>query len=121
MPPFRIHNPKIRSARVLIRTTKGRDVSSDVYETSSSPAAVILPVKAKKKISMRQIQQVIELLQKSKNKNLNDLLQKGISTEDDQDVEIDELSEAGSEFSIEDIDEIKEGDEDEKDVLIIEF
>ena len=113
MPPFRIHNPKIRSNRVLIRTVKGQTVI--VPFPASTDPIVTLPVKPKKKISMSQIKQVIQLLQQSKNKNLSALL---AGTEGDEDVEIDELSESGSEVEIEDLD-IEEGEKEE--VLIIDL
>lgn len=113
MPPFRIHNPKIRSNRVLIRTVKGQTVIVP-FPVSTDPI-VTLPVKPKKKISMSQIKQVIQLLQQSKNKNLSALL---AGTEGDEDVEIDELSESGSEVEIEDLD-IEEGEKEE--VLIIDL
>jgi Ser-tRNA(Ala) deacylase AlaX len=116
MPPFRIHNPKIRSNRVLIRTVKGQTVVVPYSAVSTDPI-VTLPVKPKKKISMSQIKQVIQLLQQSKNKNLSALLAGGAA--DDEDVEIDELSESGSEVEIEDVDDIEEGEKEE--VLIIDL
>jgi Ser-tRNA(Ala) deacylase AlaX len=115
MPPFRIHNPKIRSNRVLIRTVKGQTVVVPYTAVSTDPV-VILPVKPKKKISMSQIKQVIQLLQQSKNKNLSALLAGG--AEGDEDVEIDELSDSGSDVEIEDVD-IEEGEKEE--VLFIDL
>lgn len=107
MPPFRIHNPRVRSNRVLIRTVKGQTILVPVAEP------ILLASKPKKKISMSQIKQVIQLLQQSKDKNLTSLLG-GLPVQDDEDVDVDEIE---SEGEIEVVDEIEEGEE----VLIIEL
>lgn len=120
MSTFRIRNPRNRSDRVLIRMTRGQN-GTTIYVTPSVPAAPAVapaqPEKKKTKISIGQIKQVLHLLEKSKKKNLTALLSGG----NDDDVDMDELSDAESDASIEEVDDIEEAGKEEKDVLIIDL
>lgn len=127
MPTFRIHNPKNRSDRVLIRLTR----SSQSAFTPPPPSAtsglphVVEPVtegtsvsvKSKKKVSIQQIQEILKLLQKTKNKDLITLLSSSLAGLVDEDIDIDDTS-VEEEVQVE---EVKEEEDEDEDVLVIEL
>jgi hypothetical protein len=125
MPPFRIHQTRIRPERILVRLTQGKYVLASQIplivpsvEASVSPDAVVQPVSEKKKniISLKQIKQIIGLLQKSSHKNLSKMLTPelnellSIQDEDVDKVEEDEEVESESELDL----------DDDEDLLIID-
>ena len=124
MPTFRIHNPRNRSDRVLIRLTKSSQsafvppppsATSGLPNTPSTGTSV--SVKSKKKVSIQQIQEILKLLQKTKNKDLITLLSSSIAGLVDEDIDIDDTSEP-EEVQVE---EVKEDEvEEDEDVLVIE-
>lgn len=130
MPTFRIHNPRNRSDRVLIRLTKSSQSAfvppppcstSGLPNTPSpntpSPSGTSVSVKSKKKVSIQQIQEILTLLQKTKNKDLISLLSSSIAGLVDEDIDIDDTSEP-EEVHVE---EVKEDEvEEDEDVLVIE-
>ena len=130
MPQFRIHNPRNRSDRVLIRMVHNKNVLTTQQPYQSAPAVAVVVVPAvvdkpkKKKISMKHIQEIVKLLQQSKNKNITKLLTsnlKGLlSQQDDDDVEIDEVEEE-SEVEIEEVEGDEDVNENDEDVLIIDL
>ena len=132
MPQFRIHNPRNRSDRVLIRMVHNKNVLTTQQPYQSAPVAVVVPTVVpavvdkpnKKKISMRHIQEIVKLLQQSMNKNITKLLTsnlKGLlSQQDDDDVEIDEVEEE-SEVEIEEVEGDEDVNENDEDVLIIDL
>lgn len=125
MPPFRIHQTRIRPERILIRLTQGKYILASQIplivasvEASPSPdASVAQPVVEKKKniISLKQIKQIIGLLQKSSHKNLSKMLtpelNELLSIEDE---EVDKVEDTDEEVESElDLD-------DDEDLLIID-
>ena len=126
MPQFRIHNPRNRSDRVLIRMVHTKPTVHTQHLAPVVEAPVVVAEKPKKKkISMRHIQEILKLLQKTKNKDVTKLLTSNLqgllSQQDDEEVDVDEVEENESEVEIEEVDnedEMKEGDED---VLIIDL
>jgi hypothetical protein len=130
MPTFRIHNPRNRSDRVLIRMIRSANNTITPLPPAAtsgfSPAAVPAPavagttvsVKSKKKVSLQQIQEILKLLQKTKNKDLISLLSSSIAGLVDEDIDIDDASEQ-EEVQVE---EVKEDEvEEDEDVLVIEL
>lgn len=131
MPTFRIHNPKNRSDRVLIRLTRSAHSSSafvpppphsTVGLPSAAPASegTSVSVKSKKKVSIHQIQEILKLLQKTKNKDLLSLLSASIEGLADDDVDIDDTSSVEEEVQVEEVEDTENVDDDE-DVLVIEL
>jgi hypothetical protein len=131
MPTFRIHNPRNRSDRVLIRMIRSANntiiplppaATSGFSATATSPvpapAGTSVSVKSKKKVSLQQIQEILKLLQKTKNKDLISLLSSSIAGLVDEDIDIDDTSEQ-EEVHVEEVKE-EEVEEDE-DVLVIEL
>lgn len=124
MPPFRIHQTRNRPERILVRLTQGKYVLASqipliVPSVESSAAdAVAQPVAEKKKniISLKQIKQIIGLLQKSSHKNLSKMLTPelnellSIQDEDVDKVEEEEEEESESELDL----------DDDEDLLIID-
>jgi hypothetical protein len=128
MPTFRIHNPRNRSDRVLIRLTR---TSQGGFIPPSPSATIGLPppsqaassdgttvsVKSKKKVSLQQIQEILKLLQKTKNKDLISLLSSSLAGLVDDDIDIDDTS---SEEEVH-VEEVKEEETEDEDVLVIEL
>lgn len=121
MPPFRIHQTRSRPERILIRLMQGRFF---VQSTPSAQAAqVVQPVvqattpvveeKKKTTISLKQIRDIILLLQKSEHKNLDKLLPPELKTlltlDEDKVDDVDETEE---------LPDLPEDDDD--DLLIID-
>jgi len=130
MPTFRIHNPRNRSDRVLIRMIRSANntiiplppAATSGFSVASapvaSPAGTSVSVKSKKKVSLQQIQEILKLLQKTKNKDLISLLSSSIAGLVDEDIDIDDTSEQ-EEVQVE---EVKEDEvEEDEDVLVIEL
>lgn len=127
MPPFRIHQTRIRPERILIRLTQGKYILASQIplivasvEASPSPdAAVAQPVVEKKKniISLKQIKQIIGLLQKSSHKNLSKMLtpelNELLSIEDEEVDKVEDTDEEVESESELDLD-------DDEDLLIID-
>ena len=131
MPQFRMHNPRNRSDRVLIRMVHNKNVltTQQPYHGAVSAAPIVVTQAVvdkpkKKKISMKHIQEILKLLQQSKNKNVTKLLTsnlKGLmSQQDDEDVDIDEVEEE-SEVEIEEVEGDEDVNEEDEDVLIIDL
>lgn len=134
---FRIHNPKKRSERVLIKMVSNRpaDPSQILAATpadSTTPVAPVMTtmsVKSKKKISISQLQEILKLVQKSKNKDLLKVLSSSLVglIEDDADVDIDEVDEIeedgneAEEVKVEEVSHVSDNEEDDEDVLVIEI
>ena len=125
MPTFRIHNPRNRSDRVLIRMIRSANntiiplpPAATAGFSAPAPAGTTVSVKSKKKVSLQHIQEILKLLQKTKNKDLITLLSSSISGLVDEDIDIDDTSEQ-EEVQVEEIkeDEVEEDD----DVLVIEI
>lgn len=130
MPTFRIHNPRNRSDRVLIRLARSSQnvfvplppaatagLPSAASPSAASPSATSVTVKSKKKVSLQQIQEILKLLQKTKNKDLITLLSSSIAGLVDEDLDIDDAS-VEEEVHVEEVPEEEENDED---VLVIEL
>ena len=130
MPTFRIHNPRNRSDRVLIRMIRSANNTiiplppaatsgfAPVVAPVPETAGTTVSVKSKKKVSLQQIQEILKLLQKTKNKDLISLLSSSIAGLVDEDIDIDDTSEQ-EEVHVE---EVKEEEvEDDEDVLVIEL
>jgi hypothetical protein len=131
---FRIHNPKKRSDRVLIKMTNLRPSSESVVQPSlpgAVPAASVEPVtmsvKSKKKISLKQLQEILKLVQKSKNRDLLKLLSSSLAGLVDEDAEVDiddveENEEEEEDVKVEEVTHVEDNeDEDDEDVLVIEI
>jgi hypothetical protein len=129
MPTFRIHNPKNRSDRVLIRLTRSSQ-NAFIPPPPSATSGLPLPpavavtegtsvsVKSKKKVSIQQIQEILKLLQKTKNKDLITLLSSSLAGLVDDEIDIDDTS-VEEEVQVE---EVKEEEvEEDDDVLVIEL
>jgi|LauGreDrversion4_2_1035121.scaffolds.fasta_scaffold19246_5 hypothetical protein len=129
MPTFRIHNPRNRSDRVLIRLTRssqGAFIPPPPSATMGLPPPAALPassagtsvsLKSKKKVSLQQIQEILKLLQKTKNKDIIALLSSKLAGLVDDDVDIDDTTEE-EEVQVE---EVPETEAEEEDVLVIEL
>jgi len=82
MPPFRIHQTRSKPERILIKITKGQFVLSSQLAAINPVPAVATPqltpeVKEKKKekvISLKQIKQMVLLLQQTQQKNISKML-----------------------------------------------
>jgi hypothetical protein len=125
MPPFRIHQTKIKPERILIRLLQGRIVlptivqgvplstQSPVNESESKP-----PEKKSKTISLKQIKQLVLLLQQTQQKNVTTLLpvelQELLKVEDNPDQVPDEKEE--EEF----MEPLFDSEDDDDDLLIID-
>ena len=137
MPPFRIHQTRIRPERILVRLQQGKYIlSSQLAQQQATDAlnpqiavatvAVTVPVvKPKNVISLKQIKQIIGLLQNSNHKQLSKMLSPELSSLlsiQDEDVdkveELEEELENGVGLNGEHLDDL-ELDEDE-DLLIID-
>jgi len=119
MPPFRIHQTRSRPERILIRLMQGRYIIPSIPTVASTPSVQANPVasvpeeKKKTTISLKQIRDIILLLQKSEHKNLDKLLPpelKSLLTLDED--KVDDVDES------EDLPELPEDDDD--DILIID-
>lgn len=127
MPTFRIHNPRNRSDRVLIRLTRSAmsafvppppSATSGLPLASTVTEGTTVSVKSKKKVSLQQIQEILKLLQKTKNKDLVSLLSASIAGLVEDEVDIDDTS-VEEEVQVEEVQE-EEAEEDD-DVLVIEL
>lgn len=121
MPPFRIHQTRSRPERILIRLMQGRYIipsAQSIPSVQPNPVApvtsVVVPEEKKKTtISLKQIRDIILLLQKSEHKNLDKLLPpelKSLLTLDED--KVDDVDES------EELPELPEDDDD--DILIID-
>ena len=126
MPPFRIHQTRSRPERILIRLMQGRfiipsvqpvPVQANPYVPSVPSVPSVPPVipeeKKKTTISLKQIRDIIILLQKSEHKNIDKLLPpelKSLLTLDED--KVDDVDES------EDLPELPEDEDD--DILIID-
>jgi hypothetical protein len=129
MPPFRIHQTRIRPERILVRLQQGKYVLASQLPLLNAPATesnVAIPKdtaqpKSKNVISLKQIKQIIGLLQQSNHKQLSKMLSPeltsllSIQDEDVDKVEEEVVEEVEEENNIDDL----ELDEDE-DLLIID-
>jgi hypothetical protein len=125
MPPFRIHQTRIRPERILVRLSQGKYVLASqvpliVPSVESVDASVKQNLKVESKpknvISLKQIKQIIGLLQHSSHKNLAKMLSPELNALlSIQDEDVDNVEDAEEES---DADEL-ELDEDE-DLLIID-
>jgi hypothetical protein len=128
--PFRIHQTRIRPERILVKLIKGLYIipsynannvnsNANTNTNANTNANTNVDVSSKKNvISMKQIKQVIKLLQSSEHKNLKQLLSPELKqllsvSNEDMDV-IDEEEE--EEIEIEE----SKSDEEDEDVLIID-
>ena len=124
MPPFRIHQTRFKPERILIRLIQGRYVIPQyvppgvVEEKKEEPEP---KPKKKNTITLNQIKQVLQLLQKSEHKNLNKLLSPELvsllSLDEDKVDDIEELGEV--EDSESEVELEAEADSDD-DILIID-
>jgi hypothetical protein len=122
MPPFRIHQTRNRPERILIRLMQGRYVIPNVVPAVASVAvanpavpAASVPEKKKTTISLKQIKQIISLLQTSEHKNISKLLSpelRDLLTVDED--KVDDVEEEEH-----DLPELPE--DDEEDLLIIDI
>ena len=133
MPPFRIHQTKTKPERILIRLLQGRYVlPSSMPIFSSSPVIAVeekvdvsvpaVPEKKKTVISMKQMKQLIMLLQQSQHKNLSKLLSpelKDLLSIDEQ-VNPDQLP-TEEELDEDPIEALSDPEEEDEDVLIIDI
>ena len=131
MPPFRIHQTKSKPERILIRLLQGRYVlPSSLPIFSTSPVVVaeekvdiqVVPEKKKKVISMKQMKQLVMLLQQSQHKNLSKLLSpelKELLSLDEQ-VNPDQLP-TEEELDDDPIEALSDPEEEDDDVLIIDI
>lgn len=83
MPPFRIHQTRNRPERILVRLSQGKYVLASQVPLIVPPVASVASVpdsapvaapKPKNVISLKQIKQIIGLLQHSSHKNLSKML-----------------------------------------------
>jgi hypothetical protein len=133
MPPFRIHQTKTKPERILIRLLQGRYVlPSSMPIFSASPVIAVeekvdvsaqaVPEKKKTVISMKQMKQLIMLLQQSQHKNLSKLLSpelKDLLSLDEQ-VNPDQLP-TEEELDEDPIEALSDPEEEDEDVLIIDI
>jgi hypothetical protein len=116
MPPFRIHQTRSRPERILIRLMQGRYIIPSVQpapvQANPSIPSVIPEEKKKTTISLKQIRDIIILLQKSEHKNIDKLLPpelKSLLTLDEDKVD-----------DVEESEDLPELPEDDDDILIID-
>lgn len=136
MPPtFRIHQTKTKPERILIRLLQGRYIIPSIptpvpiQVSSEKPSTITektVTEKKKNSISVKQIKQIILLLQQTQQKNISKLLPPEIKSllQIDDNVNPDELPIDDNDDLIEalsDPDEKDEKDDDEDDVLIIDL
>ena len=75
MPPFRIHQTRIRPERILIRLTQGKYIlASQLPQVVPVVEEVKEKEKPKNVISLKQIKQIISLLQQTSHKDLSKML-----------------------------------------------
>ena len=117
MPPFRIHQTRNKPERILVRLIQGKYIlPQNQAVIVSDKAQEAVPDKKKTTISLKQIKQILTLLQKSEHKNLSKLLSPEITSLLSMDEDnVDEVEEEEEEEDI----SISEGEEDEEDILII--
>jgi hypothetical protein len=134
MPPFRIHQTKSKPERILIRLLQGRYVlPSSMPIFSASPVVAVeekadvsvpaVPEKKKTVISMKQMKQLIMLLQQSQHKNLSKLLSpelKDLLSLDEQ-VNPDQLPTEEELLDEDPIEALSDPEEEDEDVLIIDI
>lgn len=127
MPPFRIHQTRVRPERILVRLQQGKYILASqqplIVPAVATQAAVAAPApapveeKPKKVISLKQIKQIIGLLQQSQHKNISKLLSPEIANlltlNDQQADSVDEPESESDEPVLEDL-------EDDEDLLIID-
>ena len=127
MPPFRIHQTRVRPERILVRLQQGKYILASqqplIVPAVAAQAAVAAPApapveeKPKKVISLKQIKQIISLLQQSQHKNISKLLSPEIANlltlNDQQADSVDEPESESDEPVLEDLD-------DDEDLLIID-
>jgi hypothetical protein len=131
MPPFRIHQTRIRPERILVRLQQGKYIlSSQLAQqqaTDSIPSAAVANVavantvaKPKNVISLKQIKQIIGLLQNSNHKQLSKMLSPELSTLlSIQDEDVDKVEELEEDVeNVENVDELEL--DDDEDLLIID-
>ena len=115
MHTFRIHQTRNKPERILIRLIQGKYIlpqQQPVVLTEKVQEAV--PEKKKTTISLKQIKQILTLLQKSEHKNLSKLLSPEITSLLSMDEDnVDEVEEEEDDISI------SEEEDDEDDILII--
>lgn len=133
MPPFRIHQTKTKPERILIRLLQGRYVlpssmpifsaSPVVAEEKADVPVPAVPEKKKTVISMKQMKQLIMLLQQSQHKNLSKLLSpelKELLSLDEQ-VDPDQLPTEEELLDEDPIEALSDPEEEDEDVLIIDI
>jgi hypothetical protein len=117
MPPFRIHQTRNRPERILIRLTQGKYVFASQLSTLPSLNPVSVPVaqvdeekeKPKNVISLKQIKQIIGLLQQTSHKDLSKMLSPELSSLlsiQDEDVDKVEEEESDKELDLDDDEEL---------------
>ena len=126
MPPFRIHQTRNKPERILIRLIQGRYIipqyvaPSPVKTVEAVVEAEPVPEKKKTTISLKQIKQILILLQKSEHKNLSKLLSPELNTlltlDEDK---VDDVEDDDNESEL-NLDELDQDEEDEEDVLFID-
>ena len=125
MPPFRIHQTRNKPERILIRLIQGRYiipqyVAPSPVKTVEVVEAEPVPEKKKTTISLKQIKQILILLQKSEHKNLSKLLSPELNTlltlDEDK---VDDVEEDDNESEL-NLDDLDQDEEDEEDVLFID-
>jgi len=126
MPPFRIHQTRIRPERILIKLIQGKYIIPQYVAPilEQPPVPVSVPEKEteskKTTISLKQIKLILSLLQKSENKDISKLLSpelKDLLSMDEDKVDDVETMEEDFEVTEE---HDKEDKEDDDDVLIID-
>ena len=117
MPPFRIHQTRIRPERILIRLTQGKYIlASQLPQVVPVVEEVKEKEKPKNVISLKQIKQIISLLQQTSHKDLSKMLTPELSSLlSINDENVDKVEE-------EDDEEVKEEvyDDDDDELLIID-
>ena len=122
MPPFRIHQTRSKPERILIRLIQGRYIIPQYVAPPQQEQAVasapVVPDKKQTTISLKQIKQIILLLQQSEHKNLSKLLPPELSSlltlDEDKVDEVDESEHVESDSLV-----LPEEDDDD-DILIID-
>lgn len=120
MPPFRIHQTRNRPERILIRLTQGKYIfASQLPPQPVVPAVEEVKEKTKNVISLKQIKQIISLLQQTSHKDLSKMLTPELSSLlsiDDENVDkVEEEEEETKEEAKEDV-----YDDDDDELLIID-
>lgn len=116
MPPFRIHQTRNRPERILIRLTQGKYVFASQLTTLPSlmpvPVAQVEEEKEKPKnvISLKQIKQIIGLLQQTSHKDLSKMLSPELSSllsiQDENVDKVEEEEESDKELDLDDDEEL---------------